>query len=293
MFKLLNACTELTQTSSSQKFILLALCNYANENGYTCVSIKTLIKFTSLSRRQVFNILKELEEKQYLIRVKMVDDNNYQRSNAYYINLLTLQTHSGHELLYKDILDQLDNHPDSLVNDYKKHLNIKQYMDNDWNENCATGVHTLHGGGAQVARGGCTQCTPLNLLDKPFKDPNNINSKVDKDLAFGKQESTKKIFDYWKEKMNKKNAKLLEPRRRSIERALKSYREDVLINAIDGCAKSKWHMGENDQSRKYNDIEFIFRINQKQNNVERFAEYSKTSVPQSFNEKLDKFMNND
>lgn len=57
-------------------------------------------------------------------------------------------------------------------------------------------------------------------------------------------------------------------RRRVIERALGLYDEDTLLLAIEGCAASAWHAGQNDRGRAFNDIELILRD---ESHVERFA----------------------
>lgn len=57
-------------------------------------------------------------------------------------------------------------------------------------------------------------------------------------------------------------------RRRVIDRALGLYDEDTLLLAIEGCAASAWHAGQNDRGRAFNDIELILRD---ESHVERFA----------------------
>lgn len=57
-------------------------------------------------------------------------------------------------------------------------------------------------------------------------------------------------------------------RRRVIEIALGLYETETLLLAIEGCAASKWHAGENDREREFTDIELILRD---EAHVERFA----------------------
>ena len=42
------------------------------------------------------------------------------------------------------------------------------------------------------------------------------------------------------------------------------------VMAIEGCARSEWHMGKNDRGQRYDDLTLIFRDAEK---VERFLEY--------------------
>ncbi len=79
-----------------------------------------------------------------------------------------------------------------------------------------------------------------------------------------------KIFAYWAEKMGKPRAKLNSKRRRKVEaRLAEGYSREDLLAAIDGCAKSPWHMGTNPDSRQWNDLELICRDGSK---VESFME---------------------
>jgi len=69
------------------------------------------------------------------------------------------------------------------------------------------------------------------------------------------------IFEYWQEVLHHPRAKLDNKRKRLIERALKlhSGNSEPLKHAILGCSRSKWHMGDNPDGKKYDDIELILR----------------------------------
>lgn len=54
----------------------------------------------------------------------------------------------------------------------------------------------------------------------------------------------------------------------TIGAAIVDYGVETCVNAVVGCSYSDWHMGQNPQGKKYNDIELIFRNAQ---NIERFA----------------------
>ena len=53
-----------------------------------------------------------------------------------------------------------------------------------------------------------------------------------------------------------------------IGAAIADYGLATCLDAVLGCSLSDWHMGQNPQGKKYNDIELIFRNAQ---NIERFA----------------------
>jgi hypothetical protein len=53
-----------------------------------------------------------------------------------------------------------------------------------------------------------------------------------------------------------------------IGAAIHDYGVKTCLDAITGCSFSDWHMGQNPQGKKYNDVELIFRNAQ---NIERFA----------------------
>ena len=86
------------------------------------------------------------------------------------------------------------------------------------------------------------------------------------------------IFTYWVNEI-KPNARrkpvFSDKRRKLIEKALKTYGLEACLQAIDGCKASPWHMGENPQGVKYNDIELIFR---NERNIERFVEKAEDRV---------------
>ena len=69
----------------SVKFTLVTLCNYANEDGISYPSWKTLEKMLSASRKTVYNSLKKLEELGYIKKVSIdyVPKKYYQGQNCY------------------------------------------------------------------------------------------------------------------------------------------------------------------------------------------------------------------
>lgn len=88
------------------------------------------------------------------------------------------------------------------------------------------------------------------------------------------------IFDYWKKSHNHPKAKLDNKRTRIIKKAVGSFSMDDLKQAIDGCKKSKFHMGQNRQSKVFDDIELILRDNK---HIEYFLEsFNKKTLEDEF-----------
>lgn len=83
-------------------------------------------------------------------------------------------------------------------------------------------------------------------------------------------DDVRRLFDHWVFMLGKnpKRVALGPERRKVINRALQLYEVEVLEMAIEGCAASEWHAGENDRGAVYQDIELILR---NECHIERFA----------------------
>jgi len=82
--------------------------------------------------------------------------------------------------------------------------------------------------------------------------------------------SAKAVFAHWLQVMGKSaNTKLTDIREKAIRDRLKSYSQQEIMDAIEGCAASPWHMGNNPEHQLHNDIELICRDD---SHVERFME---------------------
>lgn len=75
------------------------------------------------------------------------------------------------------------------------------------------------------------------------------------------------VFQYWQSVMGKQNSRLTPTRKTKINSRLKHFSEEQIKSAIDGCSKSQFHMGENDNRTEYNDIVLICRNDE---NIEKF-----------------------
>lgn len=90
------------------------------------------------------------------------------------------------------------------------------------------------------------------------------------------------IFEYWQEVMSHPKAKLDKHRQRAINQSLKlGYSIADLKQAIDGCAKTPFNMGQNDRQQIYDDINLIFRDAER---IERFMNNaSDNPITKSYN----------
>lgn len=79
------------------------------------------------------------------------------------------------------------------------------------------------------------------------------------------------VFDYWQSTMGRKRALLSEERKVLIGAAIHDYGVDGCLSAVRGCSLSPFHMGGNQQRRRYDSLELIFRNAEK---IESFQEIS-------------------
>ena len=72
-------------------------------------------------------------------------------------------------------------------------------------------------------------------------------------------EAVKIVWDYWVKTMGSTRAVLDHERKVKIAASIHDYGIEASCQAIDGCASSPFHMGDNPQQKKYNGIDLIFR----------------------------------
>jgi hypothetical protein len=81
------------------------------------------------------------------------------------------------------------------------------------------------------------------------------------------------VFTTWQKATGRRRAVLLPVRRRLIERRLlDGYSVEDLCAAVRGWQWDEWCSGINPQGQQYNDLEFVLRVSERCNNVERFAD---------------------
>jgi hypothetical protein len=72
-------------------------------------------------------------------------------------------------------------------------------------------------------------------------------------------DSVARVFAHWRTTHGHERARLDAKRRKLIHRALASYSEADLCQAITGYLNSPHHMGENDRNTKFDDIGLFLR----------------------------------
>lgn len=78
--------------------------------------------------------------------------------------------------------------------------------------------------------------------------------------APAKPDPVQQVFDHWRTTLKHPHAKLDDKRRKLIRKALSlGYKPDDLMHAITGCSLSPFHMGENDNGRRYDGLDLILR----------------------------------
>ena len=132
------------------------------------------------------------------------------------------------------------------------------------------------GQGDRVTGRGVSECRTILTVD-----PNNeLNSYPNSVLSDKSDGIINEIYNYWFSVMNKDGkTKFTAKRKSKIKARLKEgYTEQQIKQAIDGCANSPYHMGQNDNKTIYNDIELICRSGEK---VEQFGQRLEESTKQT------------
>lgn len=102
---------------------------------------------------------------------------------------------------------------------------------------------------------------PITNNQEPITNNQVLNTNTSPQAADKFSDSMIAIFDHWKKIMNHPKAKLDNKRKKLITAALKlGYSETELITAVNGCAKSPYHMAQDGRNTTvYDDIELILR----------------------------------
>lgn len=106
--------------------------------------------------------------------------------------------------------------------------------------------------------------TPKNRINRA--DIKNNKQKTDlPTVPLACNDAIERIFAHWQRVMNKPTAMLTAERAKKIAARLHDgYSEDIILRAIDGCARSDFHMGRKaDSPQQYNDVDLICRSGSK------------------------------
>lgn len=119
---------------------------------------------------------------------------------------------------------------------------------------------------------------PITNNQEPITNINTPQPPKGGELALAKPDLVQTVFNHWITVMGKTAATKLTPaRRKKVQARLKEgYTVDQLMTAINGCAKSPFHMGQNDQRTVFDDLELICRSGEK---VEGFIQKASIVTP--------------
>lgn len=109
--------------------------------------------------------------------------------------------------------------------------------------------------------------------------PDRPATPVDTTKAAMVMSPVETVFDSWLTSTAKTSRTVLDAnRRRAIERALKDYPLEDIIDAVRGWRNSPWNRGENPDGKVYNDLTYLLRDAGK---IERFRDLERnpTSLP--------------
>jgi len=84
------------------------------------------------------------------------------------------------------------------------------------------------------------------------------------------------VFTAWQDATGHHRARLDDKRRRLIQRALKTYPPDDLVDAVRGWRNSPFHAGQNESHRTYNDLSLLLRDAE---HIERFRDLERHGPP--------------
>jgi hypothetical protein len=87
-----------------------------------------------------------------------------------------------------------------------------------------------------------------------MEENNDLSKEAAKDVV--------EVFEYYKS-VFKTRVRLTPLKKQKIATRLKSFSKEELFKAIDNLSKSPFHNGVNDRGRCYNQIEFVFRNDDK------------------------------
>lgn len=127
---------------------------------------------------------------------------------------------------------------------------------------------------------------PEQEPEQEQEEPHTSPPKPDDARQLAQADSVRDIFDHWTYRMNKNaQAKLTDKRRKCIQARLRDgYDMDLIKRAIDGCASSPHHMGQNDAGTVYDDLTLICRSGDK---LEWFAQNIGAVQPMNSQERVE------
>jgi hypothetical protein len=112
---------------------------------------------------------------------------------------------------------------------------------------------------------------------------------VERRSASTDRDVVNEVFAYWQKVMDSPRSQLDDKRRKAIKGALKLYEPRQVCEAILGCSRSAWHMGENDRRQKFNGLDLILRDAE---HIDKFLEMAskRTTGPENIEQRNARIM---
>lgn len=115
----------------------------------------------------------------------------------------------------------------------------------------------------------------LALVPKPAAE-----SGPESAAKLAERETVRRIFQHWQYTCDHPKAKATPERIAKIRQRLRDgYTEADIIAAINGCAASPFHRGENENATRYDDLTLILRNG---STLEKFREKAPESAPENY-----------
>lgn len=245
---------------SSVKFVLVTLCDFANERGRLWPSIATICERTCQDRKTVMSAIDELVRQGCLI------DTGERKGDTKQVKV--------YEICKKDL--SINSTKNGIVKEYQKRNSTKNgtvpnfpvkstvFPMKEYQISHERVPNLVHG-------------TYIEPLDEPLDEPSDIR-QVSENLPViaspqpveNRKNEVDVVFNHWKEVMHSPRSVLDNNRKKKIQAALKHYSVADLLKAINGCSLSAFHMGANENGMKYNSIDLIFRNSEK---IEQFMSF--------------------
>ncbi len=191
--------------SGSSLIVLLALADWANDEGIAWPSVDTLAAKARVDRRTAQRIVRQL-----------VKD-----------GVLLIEEGGGRGKRHHYRIRMAKRHPlqDSGISSSTVAVNLE------------TAASDPENSGA----------TPPDPLVDPLEEPSEEPS------------GPERVFGFYRNHMGHPRSVLTDERIKLINRRLKSYSEQDLCRAIEGCKLSAFHQGANDRNTAYDSIELILK----------------------------------
>ena len=171
---------------------------------------------------------------------------------------------------------------------YRRSDSARAKADKRWQvkrENAASIQSPCNGNATALPQVCCDDATQYPIPNTKSKP------KVKTNVTLKRDDSVLQVFDHWKSSLGHDRAKLDQKRNEQIKSALAlGYSVEDLCNAITGCSKSPFHMGDNANGQRYDSLALILRDAEK---IDQFLGFYRNppSKPQTQKEVSDSITN--